>query len=353
MDTKTRIEIVELFYVNSRSPSATLRAFKTKHKLVHNPFDVRSVSRLMEKFEKTGSIHDIQRSGRPSLVEDRSERVEEALQELKDEHEFGVACSTHVAAATGIPQTSVWRILRQHLNLYPYRLQTTQALTSEDKVRRIEFANFILNDATILNNVLWSDEAYFSLSGHVHRHNCIIWGSERPMETYPVMQHSPKILVWFGFSKTYRLTPYFFEDTMNGDDYKTMLENHVFPQLRRLRKTNQVVFQHDGAPPHFARVTTDFLKSILPENRIIAREFPRRWPPRSPDISPLDYYFWGVVKSRVYFNYRPHTMDDLRNRITEVIRDVDQEELQRAIQHLLPRLECVINNDGGAIENKF
>lgn len=351
MDMKTRIEIVELFYMNSRSPSATLRAYKTKHKLIRNPFDVRSVSRLMEKFESTGSVHDCPKTGRPSLVEDRKERVAEALQELKGEHEFGVACSTHVATATGIPQTSVWRILRQRLNLYPYRLQTTQALTSDDKVRRMEFANFVLNDTTILDNVFWSDEAYFSLSGHVHRHNCIIWGSERPMATFPVTYQSPKILVWFGFSNTYRVTPFFFDGTMDGDDYKTMLETHVFPQLQRLGKTNQVVFQHDGAPPHFARVTTNFLKSVLPENRIIARGFPTRWPPRSPDLTPLDYYFWGVVKSRVYFNFRPQTIDELTNRITEVIRDVDQDELQRAIQNLLPRLECIINSDGGAIEN--
>lgn len=35
-----------------------------------------------------------------------------------------------------------------------------------------------------------------------------------------------------------------------------------------------------------------------------------RGPPRSCDLSPLDYVLWGYLKSKVYTN-RPHTLDAL------------------------------------------
>ena len=91
-----------------------------------------------------------------------------------------------------------------------------------------------------------------------------------------------------------------------------MLENHVFLELRRKRRIRQVVFQQDGAHPYHSQVATRYLKSILPENQIIARGFSQHWPARSPDLSPLDYYFWAVIKFCVYFNFRLETLAQLR-----------------------------------------
>jgi len=35
-------------------------------------------------------------------------------------------------------------------------------------------------------------------------------------------------------------------------------------------------------------------------NRWIGREGPTHWPPRSPDITPLDFFLWGYVKDKVF-----------------------------------------------------
>ena len=88
------------------------------------------------------------------------------------------------------------------------------------------------------------------------------------------------------------LPPFFFTGTVTGDNYRDMFENHVFPELRRRHLIDQVIFQQDGAPPHFSKAAMDFLSSQLPDTRIISRGFPQTWPPRSPDLSPLDYYLW-------------------------------------------------------------
>ena len=40
------------------------------------------------------------------------------------------------------------------------------------------------------------------------------------------------------------------------------------------------------------------------------------WPPRSPDMTPPDYFSWGYLKGRVYQN-KPRTIDALKANITE------------------------------------
>ncbi|EZA55617.1 hypothetical protein X777_04243, partial [Ooceraea biroi] len=34
-------------------------------------------------------------------------------------------------------------------------------------------------------------------------------------------------------------------------------------------------------------------------NKWIERRGSIEWPPRSPDLTPLDYFFWGYFKSKV------------------------------------------------------
>jgi hypothetical protein len=54
------------------------------------------------------------------------------------------------------------------------------------------------------------------------------------------------------------------------------------------------------------------------------------WPPRSPDLSVYDFFFWGDLKSRVYTT-RPRTLDELKQRIEEEIRGTPAEMLQRSM----------------------
>jgi hypothetical protein len=40
----------------------------------------------------------------------------------------------------------------------------------------------------------------------------------------------------------------------------------------------------------------------------------RLWPPRSPDVSPPDFFLWGHLKDTVYSNH-PHTLKKLQANI--------------------------------------
>jgi len=52
----------------------------------------------------------------------------------------------------------------------------------------------------------------------------------------------------------------------------------------------------DGAPPHFSCFVTDVLNEIFPDTWI-RRGVPIPWPPRSPDLSPLDFFLWGTLRA--------------------------------------------------------
>ena len=77
-------------------------------------------------------------------------------------------------------------------------------------------------------------------------------------------------------------------------------------------------FQQDDATCHTAEATHDVLHPVF-ENRIISRRANVVWPPRSCDLTPLDYYLWGAVKDKCY---KPETIDALKENIREAIGEI-------------------------------
>jgi hypothetical protein len=47
-------------------------------------------------------------------------------------------------------------------------------------------------------------------------------------------------------------------------------------------------FTHDGAPPHFSQITRQYLNDHF-LGKWIGRNEPVAWPPRSPDLNPIDF----------------------------------------------------------------
>ena len=56
-------------------------------------------------------------------------------------------------------------------------------------------------------------------------------------------------------------------------------------------------FQQDGAKCQIAEATLHVLRPVF-EDRIISRRVDVVWPPRSCDLTPLDYYLWGAAKDK-------------------------------------------------------
>ena len=85
--------------------------------------------------------------------------------------------------------------------------------------------------------------------------------------------------------------------------------------------------------------------------RVVSRKFiqGREWPPRSPDLNPLDFFLWGFLKSKVY-TPRPATLAQLEANIRREVNALDPATVSRALLDVKVRAHKCIANNGWHIE---
>jgi hypothetical protein len=94
-------------------------------------------------------------------------------------------------------------------------------------------------------------------------------------------------------SKERMYGPFFFmETTVTGIVYLDMLQQFLIPQLDEDDKEGRIHFQQDGAPPHYLGEVREYLSTRFP-CQWIGRAVLIEWPPRSPDLTPLNL-FMGI-----------------------------------------------------------
>ncbi|GFX65568.1 uncharacterized protein TNCV_5083041 [Trichonephila clavipes] len=112
------------------------------------------------------------------------------------------------------------------------------------------------------------------------------------------------------------------------------------PQTRQFRTQRFALwFQQDGATCHTVRAKIDLLKDTFGD-RLISRFGPVNWPPRSCDLTPLDFFLWGYVKPLVYAD-KPQTLDHLEDNIRRVIADIRPQMLEKVIENWTSRLDYI------------
>ena len=90
--------------------------------------------------------------------------------------------------------------------------------------------------------------------------------------------------------------------TLTGVTYHSLLQYTVLPELRNWNGGNldQLYWQQDGATVHCTDRNMRYLDNKFGDHVISRRALRgREWPPRSPDLSPLDFFLWGFLKSKV------------------------------------------------------
>ncbi|GFW43801.1 putative transposable element [Trichonephila clavipes] len=212
----------------------------------------------------------------------------------------------------------------------------------------VRFVEWAQNEIAVVpdfhKRILFSDEAHFWLNGYVNKHNCRIWSEANPQVYVETPLHPEKLTVWCALWAGGIIGPYFFKNdeghnvTVNGDRYRAMITNFFFPELNN-HDVQELWFQQDGATCHTAPATIDLLKDTFGD-RLISRFGPVNWPPRSCDLTPLDYFLWGYVKSLVYAD-KPQTLDHLEDNIRRVIADIRPQMLEKVIENWTSRLDYI------------
>ncbi|GFX78011.1 aquaporin-10 [Trichonephila clavipes] len=251
--------------------------------------------------------------------------------ELLEAFNSSVTCLSSSVAGNFGTFSIVWRLGHSRLNRFVEWAQNEIAVVPDFHKR-----------------ILFSDEAHFWLNGYVNKQNCRIWSEANPQVYVETPLHPEKLTVWCALWAGGIIGPYFKNDeghnvTVNGDRYRAMITNFFIPELNN-HDVQELWFQQDGATCHTARATIDLLKDTFGD-RLISRFGPVNWPPRSCDLTPLDYFLWGYVKSLVYAD-KPQTLDHLEDNIRRVIADIRPQMLEKVIENWTSRLDYIRANRG-------
>ena len=257
-----------------------------------------------------------------------------------------------IGARLNISHVTVWNILKEN-GLYPYHLTPVQDITLGDPPQRRLFCRNFLNrdqqEEGYMSRILWTDESIFTRDGIVNFHNSHVWADENPHATrVKSSQHRFKIMVWAGIKGNRIIGPEFFEETPNGDRYLAFLMERLPDLLQNVPEEEQenLIFMQDGAPPHFRRDVRTWLDQNY-ANRWMGRGGPIPWPPRSPDLTPMDFYVWGYLKEKVYA-VRIDTMEQLRQRIQDAFLEITENLQNIDINEAITRRMylCLAQNGG-------
>jgi hypothetical protein len=176
-----------------------------------------------------------------------------------------------------------------------------------------------------MERLIFSDEVTFHISGKVNRSNIRIWGTEHPHAMIEHQRDSEKVNVFCAVSRKKVHGPFFFnEATVSGNSFLNMLENWLLPELNS--NYGDYILQLDGSPPHFHRNVRGLLNRVLPQrwirhgadgdNNLLP------WPPRSPDLTPCDFFLWGFVKDSVYVSPMQTSIQQLRDQIMHAVQAI-------------------------------
>ena len=72
---------------------------------------------------------------------------------------------------------------------------------------------------------------------------------------------------------------------------------------------------------------------------------PDLWPTNSPDLNPVDYQIWAVMHQRGVYQRKIQTIDELKQRLTEVWCGLEQSTVDMADDQWSNRLVFVRRED--------
>ena len=322
-------------------------------------------------YEKEGQMAD-KKSGPPKgkdvKINDHMIKLVERF--MKGKQRRGIRpCVTHLLNKHNIHvhRSTVQRILKNRLKLYPYKLKKRNKLTDKHKAHRLQVAeDFIEWEGEFGENpwidMAFSDECRFNSEPKPNSRNDVIW-DDQPDDQKHYTERSKyagqSIEVWGVITRFGK--PLLVEIkrpliTVNGDqqkkkfksqDYIDTILKPVIPKLRKLYSDNGVddvwwTFQQDGDSKHTSNLVQSWLEDNV-QNYLSKRE----WPANSPDLSIIENC-WSVIWEELK-KHKIKTKANLLFLVKKAWREKITPEYIESLYNSIPRrMREVLRLGGGA-----
>jgi hypothetical protein len=194
---------------------------------------------------------------------------------------------------------------------------------------------------------MFSDEKLFTVNGGLNKKNDVIYAESRDEANriggrFEKCKFPLSVMVWCGITVNGPTEPFFVENQEKITS--SIYINKILPLAKeegnRLFNRKKWAYQQDGATAHTANATQNWCNKNL--DHFITKD---KWPPNSPDLNPLDYYFWNAVVNnmkKINFNSK----DAFKNEIKAAIKRVPLEAIKTAIDSFTKRVREVENLNG-------
>ena len=350
------LDLLVLFYVNVITKLSNedrnralgqLQAGITAAQVARN-FGVHehTIRRLRQRHAATGSVHDRQRSGSPRETTRRQDR-QIRLQHLRRRFTVPAMTARNTPGRTRhrISSRTVRRRLRE-AGIRARRPYCGSRLKRLQRRNRLQWARQHQRwPVQRWRQILFTDECKFQVDHNDRRQYVYRRRNERFADACVKERDrfgGANTMVWAGFSYDGRTRLVFLDRPRGAAGRGVTAQRYIQEVLRPvvvpfMQQNPGLVLQHDNAPPHAARMTTNFIQQqniqTLP------------WPSMSPDMNPIENV-WSYLKDKLMDN-NLQTRQELRNFILREWNALPRNYLQGLVRSMRRRCTALVNAGGG------
>ncbi|XP_039310613.1 uncharacterized protein LOC120358903 [Solenopsis invicta] len=204
-----------------------------------------------------------------------------------------------------------------------------------------------------LRRILWTDECTFRSDGQINRRNEHHYAEENPhcrKETH--IQGQFHINVWMGNLDDRVIGPHFFPEnvTITEQVYSDFLEEILPVLLGDVAAMPNIISQQDGHPAYTSLLARTVLNREYQLRWIGIHSPCQEWPPRFPDLTPMDFFLWGYMRDIIYQTL-PRDRNDLIAKIREASQRITPEMLRNVRGSIMRRIALCAEENGGYYEH--
>lgn len=291
----------------------------------------------IKRYEETGKTIDRERIGRTKLLtrehyiaidsfmDEDSELTTPRLRDKLIEKFPGFNVSERTIARG-----------REELGWVHQSVKYGQLVRDNNKKTRLEWAKKLIEDEENFDDVIFTDESTFQVEYHARRAYRRV-GEPRLLRPRP--KHPAKIHVWAGISKKGATNLVLFQGNMTATRYTAILQASLLPFIEAKYPDGHRLLQ-DNDPKHTSR----WARAFFDEKGV-------NWwhsPPESPDLNPIELV-WGSMKEAVRNNYKPRTLQQLKDALLDYwSKKMTEETCTRYVLHIHKVLPAVVEAEGQA-----